>query len=102
MTALPNRTDPSFAMYYDGVEASRFGLGGTRQRTALGTVLLDFTDTAALTATHLMELANVGTDTIFSAHGTDAMTHSIRIRSAAGTDYFLMVTSTETNRDDGA
>lgn len=35
---------------------------------------------------------------LFCAHVTDAMSHSIRIVSAAGTAYYLMCTATATNR----
>ncbi len=98
MTALPRRTDPSFAMYYDGIEASRFGLGGKSRRTALSGVLMSFTDSEVASTSSLLRVPNPSNSTIFAAHGTDAMTHSIRIKSAAGTSYFLMVTATATNR----
>lgn len=98
MTTLPNRTDPSFEMYYDGVDASRFGLGGASRRTALSGVLMDFTDDEVVSTSSLLKVPNPANSSIFATHGTDAMTHSIRVKSAAGTSYFIMCTSTATNR----
>lgn len=39
---------------------------------------------------------------VLAAHVTDAMTHSIRIESADGTNYYVMATTTVTNRTGGA
>jgi len=39
---------------------------------------------------------------VLAVHVTDAMTHSVRIKSAAGTLYYLMATTTITNRTGGA
>lgn len=37
-----------------------------------------------------------------AVHVTDVMTHSIRIQSVAGTKYYIMATTTVTNRTGGA
>lgn len=47
---------------------------------------------------NLLEIPAASNGTIFAAHGTDAMTHSIRIRNASGTAYYIMCTATGTNR----
>lgn len=96
---LPGRTTPQQQMYYDNVEASRFGLGGTHSRANMGNALLKFTDAAVTASTaRLLVLPNPAGGSLFAAHATDAMTHSIRMKSAAGTDYYIMVTATATNR----
>lgn len=47
---------------------------------------------------NLMNVPNAANGTIFAAHGTDAMTHSLQILSADGTPYWIMCTSTDANR----
>lgn len=97
--ALPRRTSPTFAMYYDGIDAARFGIGGSAQRTALGNALLKFTDSGVTASTaRLLELPDVANGSIFAAHTTQTMTHSIRFKTAAGTDFYIMCTNAATNR----
>lgn len=47
---------------------------------------------------NLLEIPAASNGTIFAAHTTQSMTHSIRIRDAAGTAYYVMVTNAATNR----
>jgi hypothetical protein len=47
---------------------------------------------------NLLEIPAASNGTIFAAHTTQVLTHSIRIRNAAGTAYYLMVTDAATNR----
>lgn len=97
--ALPRRTDATYAMYYDGVDGARFGIGGAANRTALGNALLKFTDSGVNAATaRLLELPNAANGSLLAAHTTQTMTHSIRFKTAAGTDYYIMCTNAATNR----
>ena len=57
-----------------------------------------FTNTGSVAFTNLFEVPSASNGTVFAAHVTDAMTHSLKIRSAAGTAYYIMCTSTATNR----
>lgn len=45
---------------------------------------------------------NVASGGVLAAHTTQTMTHSIRIKSADGTKYYLMATNVVTNRTGGA
>ena len=56
--------------------------------------MLDKSDDSTLTALR----AAAANGTIFAAHTTQVLTHSIRIRNAAGTAFYLMVTDAATNR----
>jgi hypothetical protein len=47
---------------------------------------------------YFAEIPTASNGTLFAAHVTDAMSHSIRIKSAAGTTYYIMCTATATNR----
>lgn len=47
---------------------------------------------------NLMQIPAASNGTIFAAHTTQTMTHSIRIRNAAGAAYYVMVTDAATNR----
>jgi hypothetical protein len=47
---------------------------------------------------NLIQIPAASNGTIFAAHTTQAMTHSIRIRDAANTAYYVMVTDAATNR----
>ncbi len=69
--------------------------------TALdGTVLIPSL-TATATSNRLLQVPNVASGGVLAAHITDAMTHSIRIRSVDGTLYYLMATTTVANRTGG-
>lgn len=47
---------------------------------------------------NLIQIPAASNGTIFAAHTTQIMTHSIRIRDAANTAYYVMVTNAATNR----
>lgn len=47
---------------------------------------------------NLLEIPAASNGTIFAAHVTQVMSHSIRIRDAAGTAYYVMCTDAATNR----
>ena len=60
-----------------------------------------FTNSGAVSFSRLFEVPNVASGGMLAAHVTDAVSHSIRIRSADGTLYYLMATTTVTNRTGG-
>lgn len=45
-----------------------------------------------------METPNASDGTIFAAHGTDAMTHSLKCETAGGTAFYVMCTTESGNR----
>lgn len=45
---------------------------------------------------------NVASGGVLAAHTTQTMTHSLRIKSADGTLYYVMITNVVTNRTGGA
>lgn len=47
---------------------------------------------------NLLQMPAASNGTIFAAHTTQTMTHSIRIRDASNTAYYVMVTNAATNR----
>ena len=49
----------------------------------------------------VLSVPNVASGGVLAAHVTDAMTHTIRIQSADGTNYYIMCTTTVTNRTGG-
>lgn len=55
------------------------------------------TDSGSVRLTNLLDVPAPSNGTLFAAHATDAMTHSIKILSA-GTAYYIMCTATATNR----
>lgn len=59
---------------------------------------LRFTNSNTGVAANLMRIPNASNGTIFAAHTTQTMTHSIKIISEDGTAYFLMCTNADTNR----
>lgn len=56
---------------------------------------------SAAVADRLLVAPTVASGGVLAVHVTDAMTHSIRIKSVAGTLYYLMATTTVTNRTGG-
>lgn len=64
--------------------------------TALSAIRL--TNTGVGVWPNLMTIPAAANGTIFAAHITQVMSHSIRIRDAAGTAYYIMCTATATNR----
>lgn len=65
---------------------------------ASGLCAIRLTNSNTKTWPNLLEVPAASNGTIFAAHTTQTMTHSIRIRNAAGTAYYLMVTDAATNR----
>lgn len=57
-----------------------------------------FADNGAVRVTNLLLMPNVSNGTIFAAHVTQVMSHSIKILSADGTAYYIMCTDAATNR----
>lgn len=57
-----------------------------------------FTNSGAYSMPRLMSIPAASNGTIFAAHSTQVMTHSIRICDAAGTAYYVMCTDAATNR----
>src|SRR6266403_2815302 len=62
-----------------------------------GTVLMGSLTSVAV-SDKLLVVPTVASGGVLAAHVTDAMTNSIRIKSAAGTLYYVMATTTVTNR----
>lgn len=56
------------------------------------------TDDGAVRFGNLMVIPNASNGTIFAAHTTQTMTHSIKIISEDGTAYYVMCTNAATNR----
>jgi len=58
-----------------------------------------FTNSGSVALGNLMVLPSAPVNgSIFAAHVTDAMSHSIKVIDSAGTAYYLMATTTVTNR----
>jgi hypothetical protein len=57
-----------------------------------------FTDTGVGRGANLMNVPNAANGTIFAAHTTEVMSHSIKIISANGTAYYVMCTNDATHR----
>lgn len=57
-----------------------------------------FTDTGAVRVSNLFQIPAAANGTVFAAHTTETMTHSIRIINASGTAYYIMVTDAATHR----
>lgn len=93
-----------------GIAAASTNIGGTcaviQVDTDMDTAVtvpsnfafLRFTDTNVKLAGNLMNIPNVSNGSIFAAHTTQTMSHSIRIVSADGTVYYIMCTNAATNR----
>lgn len=71
---------------------------GTGNTLPASHAFMRFTDSGAVRITNLMMIPNASNGTIFAAHTTQVMTHSIKIISANGTAYYLMATDAATNR----
>ncbi len=57
-----------------------------------------FSDAGSVRVSNLFQIPDASNGTIFAAHTTQAMSHSIRIISASGTAYYIMCASAATNR----
>lgn len=56
------------------------------------------TDTNSVKIPYLLNIPAASNGTIFAAHTTQTMTHSIKIVDSAGTAYYIMCTNAATNR----
>jgi len=65
-------------------------------------VLLSPNVASAAVGDKFTQVPNVASGGVLAAHITQVMTHSIRIKSADGTLYYIMVTNAATNRTGGA
>ena len=74
---------------------SNIGTGNTLPATA---AFIRVTDTGNVRLCNLMNVPAPANGTMFAAHTTDAMTHSLKIVDASGTAYYVMCTTTATNR----
>jgi hypothetical protein len=95
-----------------GIAAASTTLGGTCSVIQVDTdmdtavtvptnfAFIRFTNTGVKYPKALFRVPNVAAEAtgLFCAHVTDAMTHSLRIVSEAGTAYHIMCTTTVTNR----
>jgi hypothetical protein len=77
---------------------SNIGASNTVPATS---AFLRFTNTGAVALNNLLNVPVVASGGMLAAHVTDAVTHSIRIISADGTKYYLMATTTVSNRTGG-
>lgn len=57
-----------------------------------------FTNSGSVALSNLFVVPNASNGTIFAAHTTQTMTHSLKIISEDGTAYYLMATNAATNR----
>ena len=60
------------------------------------------TDSNSVKVNYLLNMPTIASGGILAAHTTDAITHSIRCVDANGTVFYLMATTTATNRTGGA
>ena len=66
------------------------------------TAFIRATNTGVGKLSYLLNLPTVASAGILAAHVTDGITHSIRCVDAAGTVFYIMCTTTATNRTGGA
>lgn len=57
-----------------------------------------FTNSGSVALSNLLQIPTASNGTIFAAHVTQVMSHSIRIIDAAGTPYYIMCSNAATNR----
>lgn len=57
-----------------------------------------FTNSGAVALGNLFQVPAAANGTMFAAHTTQAMTHSLKIIDASGTAYYIMCTNAATNR----
>lgn len=73
---------------------SNFATGGTWTNAKW----LRFTNSGTGSVANLAEIPAAANGTVFAAHTTQTITHSIRIVDAAGTPYYIMCTNSASNR----
>lgn len=71
---------------------------GTGNTLPASHAFIRFTNSGAVALGNLFEVPNAANGTIFAAHTTQTMTHSLKIVSANGTAYYVMCTNAATNR----
>ena len=65
-------------------------------------VVVDAIDIEGLaTAEDALSVPDVASGGVLAVHTTETITHSLRIQSADGTNYYIMLTDTVTNRTGG-
>jgi hypothetical protein len=83
-------------------------LSGTLTGDVAGTVTGDIVTVNVIdveglaTAEEVLSVPDVASGGVLAAHTTQVMSHSLRIQSADGTNYYIMLTDTVTNRTGGA
>lgn len=65
---------------------------------ATKTFFMRLTNSGSVAIGKFMETPNASDGTIFAAHGTDAMTHSLKCETAGGTAFYVMCTTESGNR----
>lgn len=75
---------------------------GANNTVSATTAFCKVTNTGSVTIGKLFNLPTVASAGLLAAHVTDAMSHSIRCVDAAGTVFYIMCTTTATNRTGGA
>lgn len=63
-----------------------------------GISFIRFTNTGAVALPNLFRVPDAANGTLFAAHITQTMTHSLRILDTTGTAYYIMCTNAATNR----
>lgn len=71
---------------------------GANNTLPTGHAFIRFVDVGSVRFTNLFIVPNASNGTIFAAHVTQTMSHSLKIISADGTPYYIMCTDTATNR----
>ena len=56
------------------------------------------TNVGSIDMTNLLEIPDAANGSMFAAHTTQTLTHSLKIRSADGTAYYVMCCDADTNR----
>lgn len=74
---------------------------GASNTVHANTAFIRASNLTAVTIPNLLNIPNVASGGMLAAHVTDGITHSIRICSADGTKYYLMATTTVSNRTGG-
>jgi hypothetical protein len=71
---------------------------GTGNTLPTSHAFIRFTNSGAVALGNLFQVPAAANGTMFAAHTTQTMTHSLKIIDAAGTAYYVMCTNAATNR----
>lgn len=72
---------------------------GANNTMPTNTSFIRFANVGSVVLANLLQLPSAAANgTVFAAHVTDAMSHSIRVIDSAGTAVYIMCTTTATNR----